>query len=56
MEFFRYYGVFVLLVSRMASLEMNHDSFCIISVIRYGYRHEMKAQKESVKNLTQKSV
>jgi hypothetical protein len=45
----RYYRVFVPLVSRVSSLDMNHGSFCTISVIRYGRRHEMKYQKESVK-------
>jgi hypothetical protein len=54
-EFFRYYRAFVLLVSR-GSLEMNHGFFCIIPVIRYGNRHEMKSQRESLKKLTQKSV
>jgi hypothetical protein len=56
MEFFWYYRALVLLVSRVSSLEMNHSSFCTIPVIRYGCRHEMKCQKESVKKLTSKSV
>jgi hypothetical protein len=51
----RNYRAFVLLVSRMSSLEMNYGSFCTTRVIRNG-RHEMKCQKESVKKFTQKSV
>jgi hypothetical protein len=50
LEFFRYYKPFILLVSRVSSLEMNHDSFCTIPVIRYGHHHPMKRQKWSVKN------
>jgi hypothetical protein len=56
MGFFRDYRAFVLLVSRMSSREMNHVFFCTIPVIRYGRRHEMKYQKESVKKPTQKSA
>jgi hypothetical protein len=56
LEFFRYYRTFVLLVSRMSSLEMNHGSFCTIPVIRDGRRHDMKCQKKSVKKLAQNSV
>jgi hypothetical protein len=41
--------VFVLLASRVSSLEMNHDFSCISPVIRHGHCHEMKCQKESVK-------
>jgi hypothetical protein len=56
MEFFRYYRTFVLAASRMSSLEISGGSFCLIPVIRYRRRHEMKCQKESVKKLTQKSI
>jgi hypothetical protein len=35
---------------------MNHGSFCIIPVIRYGCRYEMKCQKESVKSNTEKRL
>jgi hypothetical protein len=50
MKFFRHYRAFILLVSRMSSLEMNHGSFCTIPVIRYRRHHEMTCQKGSVKN------
>jgi hypothetical protein len=56
MEFLRYYRAFVLLVSIMSSLEMNHDSFCIIPVIRCECRHEMRYQKKSVKIDTEKCL
>jgi hypothetical protein len=49
MEFFRYYRVFVLLVSRVWLLEISRGSFHSIPVIRYGRCHEMKCQNESVK-------
>jgi hypothetical protein len=39
MQFFRYYRAFVLLVSIVSSLEMNHGYFCTIPVIRYGCPH-----------------
>jgi hypothetical protein len=48
MEFFRCYRLFVLLVFRVSSLEMNHVTFSTVPVIRYGRRHEMKCQKESI--------
>jgi hypothetical protein len=56
MEFFRYCTAFVLLVSRVSSLEMNHGLFWTIPVIRYGRRHEIKYQKEPVKKLIRDSV
>jgi hypothetical protein len=49
MEFFRYHRAFVLLVSRVSSREINHGSLYAILMIRYGRRHEMHCQKESIK-------
>jgi hypothetical protein len=59
MEFFRYYKAFVRLVSRVLALEMNHDSLCTFYIIprdSIWRRHEINCQKESVREITQKSV